>query len=432
MGRNNSIFLIIGLILFPTILFAQFNNGTTSPYSRFGLGDLSSRSHGRTTAMGGASLASRNGLQINMANPASYNALDSLSFLFEFGAVGNFSNFKTELSSTTANDINFNYMALNFRVTKWMGASLGLTPYSNVGYDINITDFLENTGNYYTHYYGEGSLSRTYFGIAIKPVEYVSIGANLNYLFGTLTHNAELYFLDSPGFYSAQKYERIRLRQFGFDFGVQATLPLQNNQHIVFAGIFENKPEYTAFKSDIIQKNITYQPTSSSSAVSDQDTINIQEEERGKIKFPLTYGAGISYVKENEWEINFDYYHQNWSDATFFGSINPVLTDLNKFAVGAEWIPNINSIRSYLERVAYRAGLKYEKSYLMLGGNQINDFGISFGVGLPLYRSNSTVNISAEIGRRGTKKDNLIEEKYAKINLSVNLHDFWFIKRRFD
>ncbi len=434
MGRNSRVCLIIGLILFPTILFAQFNNNTTSPYSRFGLGDLSSRSMGRTAAMGGATLASRNSLQINMANPASYNSLDSLSFLFEFGMDGRFSKFQSDLGNTTANDINLSYLALNFRITPWIATSMGLTPYSDVGYNIQIYDYLENTGNFFTMYYGEGSLSRAYLGAAIKPIKNISVGANLNYLFGNLTHNSELYFLDSPYFYNAQKYERIRVRQFGLDFGLQATLPLKNDRHLIFGAVFENKPEYTAFKSDISQKNlsITVPVGSSTTTITDQDTINIQQEEKGKIKFPLTYGAGFSYVKENKLEVNFDYYHQAWSNATFFGTMNPVLTDLDKFALGAEWIPNKFSIRSYIQRVAYRAGLKYEKSYLMLGNQQINDFGISFGIGLPIYRSNSTINIAAELGRRGTKENNLIEERYAKLNLSVNLHDLWFIKRRYD
>jgi hypothetical protein len=137
-------------------------------------------------------------------------------------------------------------------------------------------------------------------------------------------------------------------------------------------------------------------------------------------------------VKDNIVEINFDYLHQSWSKANFFGPADPVLTDLDKFAIGAEWIPNRFSIRGYLNRIAYRAGLKYEKSYLMLNNQQIKDLGISFGVGLPIYRSNSTVNVAAEIGRRGTKEHNLVVENYAKLNLSVNLHDIWFVKRRFD
>ncbi len=85
-----------------------------------------------------------------------------------------------------------------------------------------------------------------------------------------------------------------------------------------------------------------------------------------------------------------------------------------------------------MKRIAYRGGLKYEKSYLMIGNEQIKDFGISFGVGLPVYRSLSTINISAEIGQRGTTDFNLIKEQYAKLTLNVNLHDIWFVKRKFD
>jgi hypothetical protein len=99
-------------------------------------------------------------------------------------------------------------------------------------------------------------------------------------------------------------------------------------------------------------------------------------------------------------EINADYYRQGWADVNLPGSGNEVLTNLDKFALGAEWIPNKFSIRSYMNRIAYRAGAKYERSYLMLEGQQINDFGITFGVGLPVYRSNSTINISAELGRK--------------------------------
>jgi hypothetical protein len=414
------------MITLPGLLFAQFNNNTTSPYSRFGLGDLHSYNFGRTFAMGGASLASRNSQQINVANPASYTAVDTLAFLFEFGMNGKFANYQNDITSMNANDVNFRYFAMNFQVKNWLATSIGLTPYSDVGYDVTITEDVENVGEVRSFYYGEGSLSRAYFGLALEPVKNISVGANLNYMFGSLNRNAEIAFINASDFYSIQKYEKIRVRDFGLNFGLQATVPLKNDQSITFAAVLENKPEYTSFYSDITQKNLT------SGNSSDLDTLNFQDEEKSLIRFPLSYGAGISYVKNNQLEINLDYYRQNWSEAIFFDSNNPVLTDLDKFALGAEWIPDKFSIRSYLNRIAYRAGLKYEKTYLMLNNQQINDFGISFGVGLPVYRSNSTINVAAEIGRRGTKKSNLVVENYAKLNISVNLYDLWFIKRRFD
>jgi hypothetical protein len=380
--------------------------------------------------MGGASLASRNNQQINMANPASYTSVDSLSFLFEFGVFGKFSQYSNDITTINASDINFRYFAMNFQITNWMASSLGLTPYSDVGYNVEVTETVDNAGDVRYFYFGEGSLSKAYFGLAVEPIPNVSVGANLNYMFGTLNRNAEVYFLEHADYYSIQKYEAIRMRDFNLNFGVQATVPLKEDKHLVLAAALENQPKFTGFYSDLNSKYLTY--TVGSNTNSDRDTLNFQDEEKSHIQLPLSYGFGVSYVKENTLEVNLDYYHQAWSKAKFFGSVNPILTDLDKFAAGAEWIPDRFSIRSYFDRVAYRAGLKYEKSYLMLNNQQINDFGISFGVGLPVYRSNSTINISAELGKRGTKSNNLVLENYAKINLSVNLYDLWFIQRRFD
>jgi len=418
--------LIAGIIiLFPALLFAQFNNNTTSPYSRYGLGDLESYSFGRSTAMGGATLASRYGLQINTANPASYTATDSLNFLFEFGMQGYFSKFKTDVSSMKSNDVNFNYFMMGFRLTEWMAASLGIVPYSNVGYNVKVIGDVENTGAYQTTYYGEGTISDAMFGLAIQPWKYISVGANLNYRFGNLTRSSELLFAE-PDLYLLQRYSTLRLRDFGLEFGAQAIVPLKDNRQFILGIVFENKPTYTGAVSDIVQKNISY-----GTAV-DQDTLFYQSEEKGKIVFPTTFGIGLSYGKKDVYEINIDYYHQKWSEATFLGSSSQFLTDLNKFAIGGEWIPERYSIRNALKRVAYRAGFKYEQTYHTFNGHQINSFGITFGFGIPLYRSNSTINLSTEIGKRGTTSYGLVRENYAKVNLSANLHDLWFIQRKID
>lgn len=428
MGRNSRVSFLLALIMFPTLLFAQFNNNTSSPYSRFGMGELSPNSFGRSTAMGGASLASRYNLQINASNPASYTAIDSLSFLFEFGIDSRFSNFQNDLGSTKTNNANFQYFAMSFQINNKIATSVGLVPFSDVGYSVDVFEHIDDeyVGDILKKYYGVGTVSNAYIGLAVEPFKNVSIGANLNYLFGKLNRNAEVYFLNSADFYGVQQYADFRLRDFGLDFGVQWTVPIKKDQHLVFAAVLENKPEYTTVFSDITKKNLTV------GNVGDQDTLFSAENDKGSIKLPLTIGGGISYVKDNSLEINVDYFHQSWSDAKFNDSKSSFLTDLNKFAVGAEWIPNKFSIRSYLSRIAYRAGMRYEESYLLLNDQQINDFGISFGVGLPVYRSRTTINVAAEIGRKGTKNNGLVLENYAKLNLSLSLHDVWFIKRRFD
>lgn len=371
-------------------------------------------------------MGSRYHEQINTANPASYTAIDSLTFMFEFGLDARFSNFSNDLGSTQTNDVNFEYLAMRFQVNNWLGASLGLLPYSDMGYQVEVQDELENTGRVFTRYYGAGTVSNAYIGMAVEPLKNVSIGANLNYLFGKLNKNAEVYFLDDPGVYGIQQYTDFRLRDFGLDFGLQVTLPLKKNQELVFGAVFESSPEYTTVFSDITQKNLQVGQTL------DQDTLFYAGADKSSIVMPLTFGGGLSYVIKNKLEVNADYYHQAWSNTEFNGEKSSFLKDLNKFALGAEWVPDKYSIRSYFNRVAYRAGLKYEESYLMFGDQQINEFGITFGVGIPIYRSKSTINVAGEFGKRGTKEDGLVLERYARLNMSVNLFDLWFVKRKFD
>ncbi len=413
------------MVMFPALLFAQFNNNTSSPYSRYGLGELQSYSFGRSTAMGGASIASRYNQQINLANPASFNAIDSLGFMFEFALNNKYSSVKNDIGKSSVTDANFQYFAMNFHVGNRLGASLGLVPFSDVGYNLIVDEEFESSGAARTTYYGAGTISNAFIGFAMEPFKNLSVGAKLNYYFGMLNRNTEVYF-SGNGVYNLQQYKSLRINDFGFNFGVQKTIPLENNNRFVVGVVFENKPKYNARYSDITMKTLE-----SSSSI-DRDTLFYAKEEKGAIEFPITYGIGISYVKDNKLEVNADYYHQAWGDADFLGSKSDFLTDLNKFALGVEWIPEKFSINSYSKRIAYRAGLKYEQSYLIFKNNQINDFGITFGLGLPIYRSKSTINVAAEIGKKGTTKENLLIENYFRLNLMVNLYDMWFIKRRFD
>ena len=302
--------MLAGILLAPVLLLAQFNNNTTSPYSRYGLGDLQPYNFGRTTAMGGATFASRNAQQINAANPASYTSVDSLAFLFEFGVIGKFSNFSNDITSTNANDVNFRYFAMSFQIKNWLATSLGLMPYSDVGYDVEVTQSAEIVGDVLHKYYGTGSLSKAYWGFALDPAENISFGLNVNYIFGSLTQNAEQYALQISDFDNLQKYENIRVSDFGLTFGFQGTLPIKENESITLGAVLESKPKYTAFYSDLTRKII-------SGTGGYHDTLNIQNEEKASIEFPLTVGLGLSYVKQNKLEINADYYHQAWSKAKF-------------------------------------------------------------------------------------------------------------------
>jgi len=111
----------------------------------------------------------------------------------------------------------------------------------------------------------------------------------------------------------------------------------------------------------------------------------------------------------------------------------------NRISAGGYFIPKINSITSYWQRVTYRGGVKFEKLGLLVNGTpgsntftSIDDFGISFGLGLPLGNRLSNVNVGFEYGKKGTTSNGLLEENYFNFRLSLSLNDIWFRKRKID
>ncbi len=422
--RNSTLSVVIVLIICGLSGFSQ-NNNSTSPFSRYGLGDLHHYGYGRTAAMGGASLGSRHSLQINSANPASYNALDSLSFVFDFGVDGTFSDYKSDYGKLKATDVNFRYFSLNWPITRWLGAGMGVQPFSDMGYEVGFVEEVDNESNVYHSYNGDGTTSKAFLGASVMLFKGLSVGANFNYLFGRLNQNTNVAF-DSSDLFYISKSEGTRLRDFTLTYGLQYDLELKKDQFLTVGVTFEPQSEVTALHRLFNYKAITL----STSTLT--DTVEFIAESKAIIKLPSTFGVGLSYSKLNKLEINADYYYAGWSKATFFGKTDPLITDLSRISAGFEYIPEAFSIRSYLKRVKYRMGIHQENSYLKLNNHQIKEFGISFGAGIPFPKSKSTANFAVEFGKKGTTKDNLVRNNYAKLSLYLNLYDYWFVQRKFD
>ena len=90
------------------------------------------------------------------------------------------------------------------------------------------------------------------------------------------------------------------------------------------------------------------------------------------------------------------------------------------------------SFSKFWNRVVYRAGFYSEKTGLVVNNESINEFGISFGLGIPAGGLFSNVNTTVEFGKRGTTNENLVEENFVNIQLSLSLNDRWFIKRKYN
>jgi len=419
------------LLLLPSVLKAQDKNSasTSSPYSRFGIGTINGNSLGRSEAMGGIGIGTRYGFQINTGNPASYTAIDSMTFLMEFGISSKSTKYETADKKNGANDVNFNYLAFSMPIKKWWAASFGLMPLSEKGYNIVSVD--NNTNGYSsTTISGTGSLSKAFVGNAFKIGKNLSIGVNAWYLFGTLSDS---YYLNFP--YDAATYDyllekKMTVHNFGLSTGLQYSWKTKNKNEWTFGAVFEPKQDMSS-KYVVHEERVLFRGSTTNTPI--VDTLSHSEGNKG-LTLPLSYGAGFSYSYKNRIVVGADVYHQKWNDVSFLGNSAQLqnMTNSTRYSSGIEITPDAFSIRSYWSRIQYRAGCFYENSYITINGQQINGYGVTFGLGLPFSRALSSLNISAELGRLGTTDNNLIRESYAKFTLHLLLHDRWFIKRKFD
>jgi len=427
--RRFQIFLIV-LLLTGQVL-AQTNSD--SPYSRFGLGMMNQPGFSKNRAMGGVGMALRDNNHINYLNPASYTAIDSMSFLFDFGIMGNYTYTETNNGNDRFYGMSMDHLALSFPITKWWGASVGVLPYSKVGYsikevyddDINIglTDYL---------YTGNGGVNQLYLGTAIRLFKNLSLGVNFKYLFGSID------LARSVGFPTrgTRSFTEVRsttiVSDFIVDLGLQYSHDFNEKYNLTLGVIFDNKTSVSAENRVLKTNTFPGSPTQiNDSTFLDPAFIIEEDNQKGNIVIPTNLGAGLSFSYNKKIRLAVDYYQQDWSNSTFFNS-KQTLTNSNSIHAGFEIIPDPEALKGYLKRVAYRLGGHYQNSYLQIEGEQLKDYGMSFGIGLPLKNTRSSFNLACEAGRRGALKNNMIRENYIFLSFSVTLHDFWFVKRKFD
>ncbi|MBP7319365.1 MAG: hypothetical protein KA980_14360, partial [Flavobacterium sp.] len=114
----------------------------------------------------------------------------------------------------------------------------------------------------------------------------------------------------------------------------------------------------------------------------------------------------------------------------FAESTSVAYENSTRFALGGYYIPKYDSFSNYFDRIVYRAGFKYENTGLVLKNESIKDYGMNFGLGLPL--GVSKIDLGFEFGKRGTSSNGLIEENYFNVSVGLNLGAKWFEKRKID
>ena len=420
MKTTSKILLTVATLL--SVICVNAQNNTNSPYTRFGLGELADYGSGRSKGMGGVSIGVRNNRGVNAANPASYTCIDSLSFIFEFGAMGKESIF-TDANNNRDNDFNANleFLTLRFPIGRWFSASVGFIPYSYVGYSFPANGQIITTGttgndtiSYERAYNGSGGLNQLYGGLAAKIGKHVSLGINAYYLFGTIQNTRQVTFDATYGsFYSTLQDSKLKINDFNIRYGLQYYTPIKQKHFLTVGAIFEMKNRLGGKYS-----------------VETSTVDTIAEHNGSTVEPPITIGGGVSYSYTNKLTVGADVLYQGWSDAKYFG-VSDSLTDRTKVSIGAEYTPDFFA-KNYFKRISYRLGATVSTGYLDIKGATIANYGITFGLGLPARGGRSAINIGVEYGRLGNNSYGQIREDYFKFSLSASFNEIWFFKRRFE
>lgn len=455
---RNLLLILLSAVVAGQSLFAQ--NLNVSPFSRFGLGDISDRSHAEQFSMGGLSIPVMDPFALNVANPASYTSLARPAF-----TVGMRLHL---LNIETANETqsNYNHVINNLAVAfplakgKW-GIALGVMPFSTIGYDITQRATVSDTDEEIRFdYLGEGGITRAYVGTAYEFYSQtdsvgnrtsLSAGLNASYLFGSLNRIRKSVFNQGSQAYNARVTDSFRMDEFSIDLGLNFMTHLRkmtedDKSFIKFiAGATFRVPKGLNIKGSQLAE--TYTVGQTSNIESAKDTAYYNDYSTNNLRMPLAigFGAALDIVnrKSRKIMVGMQYEFEQWSEFNQSDANDRVFDDFgdsHRVTLGMDFLPLYRSSRNPLLKTHYRVGVRYEQMSLTLNNQQLDAYGISFGAGIPISikrpQSPSTFNIGVELGQRGTTENNLIREDYVMITFGLTLmphfRNAWFVQRKYD
>lgn len=391
-------------MLFSLHTFAQ--EGTASPYSFYGIGEIKFKGTVENRAMGGLGIVT-DSIHLNLQNPASLPALK----LTTFTVSGTFSPSKLKGSVAEENSqrTTFDYLSVAFPVGK-MGVSFGLMPYSSVGYKIQ-----KRESSQYSVYEGKGGVNRFFVGAGYQLNTKFSLGLDLAYDFGDIDKSSNV---DKDG--------------------VQYSSFETNNYQISGLNVKAGLNFKTKFKKIDFISNATFSPTSKlkykhtrfvgTQRGNDTEEVSVPD---SKVSVSPKFSIGSGIGQDKKWFVGVESTFQGKGKYPDDVIDNVSYDSTSKISLGGYYIPNYNSYSNYFKKIVYRAGYRYENIGLVLNSKSIKDKALTLGLGFPLGGF-SNVNFSYELGKRGTISSGLIQENYQNFSIGLSFNDKWFNKRKYD
>ncbi|WP_333600497.1 hypothetical protein [Flavobacterium sp.] len=402
-------------------LTALAQEGTSSPYSFYGIGDVKFKGTVESRSMGSISVFP-DSIHINLQNPAQLASLKLTNLAV--GATYLNTHSRSETQTEKARRTSLDYLAVGIPVGK-LGIGLGLIPYSSVGY--KIQKLSDDATPIYSKYNGIGGVSKVFLGFGYKLTKKFNIGADVQYNFGTIETTNLRY--QSGIQYGTRENNLSDLQGFNVDFGL--TYQTKLNSKLSFFSSLGYTPESKIKLANTRSIQIVQFLSSGATSVIQSEDIPVSDT---SIKLPskITFGSGFGEVKK--WLVGGEitFMNTNVTSNRFTDISGSSFENSIRYSIGGYFIPNYNSYSNYLKKIVYRGGLRYENTGLVLQNKSITDFAANIGLGLPLGGTFSSINVGLEVGKRGTVYYNLVEENYVNLSIGLSLSDRWFVKRKYD
>ncbi len=432
---------LVLLFFIYSLVSAQEN----SPFSRYGIGDIVPNQNIVNRGMGGASIGYADYQSINFINPASLGYLSNT--ILEVGGEVDIRSLKSNTTSEKYKATNtlISYLQLGFPLLSrklkktdanknvFWGLSFGLRPVSRINYKIEKNERLPGIDSLNTLYEGSGGINQFNIGTGVR-IKNLSFGISTGYSFGTKDFSTKLDFKnDSVIYYKSNSETKSRFSGFFLDLGIQYSIKMKKG--IFNIGAFGNLQQNLQAKKNNIDETFSYDGSGGTFTI---DTINFNNDVKGRLIIPGTYGVGANYANKN-WLMALDFETSNWENYRFYGQTDFVQNNWT-IRIGAQYYPakENTATRKYWSFVKYRGGFYFGPDYVKLNSSRTNYAG-SIGASFPLTSSQRIrfgeyvlLNTALEFGARGNKQTISLRENFTRVNIGISMNARWFQKRSYD
>lgn len=412
------------ILLFATLHFGVVKaQSISSPYSNYGLGEVSFSGLPHNYGMGETGFAMPSLWHINLQNPSLLinNSLSS----FQVGLMADVRSYESDAGSASETTGSLRFLAMSYPVVKsrWT-TSFALLPLSSVNYNTFSRDSVNGSLAGTTRFAGDGGLTQFVWANGVRIYKSFALGLKAAYVFGLIDRESQIFLSGSEiATTSSISYlESTSYSDFLFSLSASYKLKLADRKYLNFGGVYDLSEKLNG-KQDVFFRRLSLSGV----------PIQVQEIARDKdasFNLARSYGFGISYETLNKLKVGADIALESWEESEQEESTITYRNTL-KIAAGTAWTPDVQSVNNYFDRVTYRMGFTIKQSPYLINNTEINDFGINFGASFPVS-GYSSMDAAFKFGQRGTTDSNLIRENYFQIIVGATINDQWFVKRRYD